>query len=407
MTLQGKSLSLEVLWSTEIIGAPPYECGTGLTVGAQSLLPDGRILWLCNDFAPNSYTQVLLVDAEHNRADRSVILKLEGCPVPLPPRSLFERVLALLGTRLRPTRIPQKPVVTTLAVAPGGEIWVAGCSNQYMDIVSYRHSDAYLARIDENGRALWEKTYGDGHRRKIRSVTQLTSGNLAVAGFDRWQGWLALVAPSGQTFWELCLGNDQDNAVAALSDDRLAVVGFESTGSAANKDEKQYVTAWIISGSGGILAKTRVRSPIDRHFNFGRVWIGASGDAVYVASNWRESSFALPVEVAKLRPDGSLLWKAPLPDTVKAVGSPTLAITPDGNAIIACALDRIVIYELNGATGSYRESSLPFPDCQAIVSPDLFLAVRRDGAMILSGSPPFGNSGASCTWIGRLTEIPR
>jgi outer membrane protein assembly factor BamB len=409
MTLHGNSFSLEVLWSTEIIGAPPgsWEFETGLTVGAQSLLPDGRILWLGNDFAPSSYTQTLLVDAEHNRADRSVILKLEGCPVPLPPPNLFERLLALPGARLRPTRIPQKPVVTTLAVAPGGEIWVAGSSNHYMDLASYRHSDAYLARIDETGRPLWEKTYGDGSRRRIRRIAPMASGNLAVAGSDRREGWLAMVDPNGQQLWELRLGNDQDNAVAAISEDRLVVVGFETTGSGATKDFQQHATAWTVDVSGTILAKTRIRNPINRppHSYFGRIWVAETRDCVYIASSWRDHSFALPVEVTKMHPDGSLLWKTTLPDTLKAVGSPTLAITPSGNAIIACALDHILIYQLNGSTGSYRESNLPFPECQSTVSPDLFLAVRRDGTMILSGSPPFGNSGTSCTWIGRLTEI--
>jgi hypothetical protein len=123
-----------------------------------------------------------------------------------------------------------------------------------MSIDSFRHSDAYLARVDEAGRPLWENTYSNGGRRKIRSVARMESGNLAIAGSDSRDGWLALVSPDGRQLWERCLGNDLDIAVAALSDDRLALVGFESTGSGAAKDHQQHVTTWIIDSSGSMVA---------------------------------------------------------------------------------------------------------------------------------------------------------
>jgi hypothetical protein len=412
MVLKGNSFSLEVLWSTEIIGAPPstFEFGTGLTLRAQSVFPDGRIVWLGNYFAPGAWSQTLLVDAEHAQADRGVILELDGVVASIRRRSLFERIL---GANTTPD---QQPFVSTLTVGPGGEIWVAGLSNQYMSIDSFRHSDAYLARVDEAGRPLWENTYSNGGRRKIRSVARMESGNLAIAGSDSRDGWLALVSPDGRQLWERRLGNDLDIAVAALSDDRLALVGFESTGSGAAKDHQQHVTTWIIS-SGSTLAKTRVRNPIDKspYYHVGRVCIAVTGNVVYVASNWQDPSDARPVEVAKLQPDGTLLWRAVLSDSVKAPDtdhpswktcSPTLAITPRGDAVIACALDQIHVYHLDRSSGTYRQSCLAVPACQAGRPADLFLDVRHDGTMILSGSRPASNSGAGCTWIARLSELP-
>src|SRR5215831_1941552 len=64
MALEGKSFSLEVLWSTEIVGAPPpgppgttgtLQFGTGLIVSAQSMFADGRIVWLGNQIGPRKF----------------------------------------------------------------------------------------------------------------------------------------------------------------------------------------------------------------------------------------------------------------------------------------------------------------------------------------------------------------
>jgi len=86
----------------------------------------------------------------------------------------------------------------------------------------------------------------------------MVSGDLAVAGSDGWEGWLARLSPDGNESWARHLGNDLDNAVAALPGDRLVLAGFESTGSGPTKDYQNHVTTWIIDGSGATLAKTRI-----------------------------------------------------------------------------------------------------------------------------------------------------
>jgi hypothetical protein len=217
--------------------------------------------------------------------------------------------------------------------------------------------------------------------------------------------------------WAQHVGNDLGNAIVALPDDRLILVGFEGTGSSPNTPGYQdHVTTWIFDGSGAPLSKTRIRNSISsrRHSYFGHVSVVAIPDAVYVASNWQDPFNAQPVEVAKLRLDGTLLWKVVLPDTVSAVEgrstwrtcSPTLAVNPSGDVVVACSLGQIQIYKLDGRSGTYRESFLSLPECQTNHPAALFLAIRRDGSMMLSGSRPASNVAGSCTWIGRLTELP-
>jgi hypothetical protein len=197
----------------------------------------------------------------------------------------------------------------------------------------------------------------------------------------------------------------------------LAIVGFEGTGSSQNRDYRDHVTAWIIDGSGKSLAQTRIRSSINKfeHSYYGKVSVVTTDDAVYIASNWTGLFDAQPVEIAKLSTDGKLLWSTLLSDTAVAVEtaarswkvcSPTLAAAPNGSVLVACALDdQIHLYQLDRSSGAYRESHLPLPSCQIGHPAALFLAVRKDGAMTLSGSRPSSNVAPSCTWTGRLSEF--
>jgi outer membrane protein assembly factor BamB len=392
---EAQSFSFELLWSTQIAAPPPEpvgrvfipEYGTGLVLTAQAIFPDGRVAFLGRQLAPKAMSPVLLTDAERDGAESGVTLKLRGG-------------------------------VSTLAIGAGGEIWVGGASNMYVDWTAYRHSDAYLARLDATGRPLWEKSYGNGGRRSIKSITRMSSGDLAVAGSDEWDGWLARITADGRPLWERHIGNDLGNAVASLPDNRLIVVGFESTGSGSTKDYQVHVIAWIIVSSGNIVAQTRVRNSISRveRSYFGKISVAVTADAVYVASNWQGLFDARAVEVAKLRLDGTLLWSTLLPDTIKAVDtaaratwricSPTLAITPRGDAVVACSLEsQIHVYQLDGSSGSYRDSYLALPECHSGRPATVFLAIRDNRTMILSGSRPDSNV-ASCTWVARLTAVP-
>ena len=416
MALEGKSFSLDVLWSTEIVGAPPVgttgtlQFGAGLVLDVQSMFADGRIVWLGSQIGPSSRSKILLVDADRTRPDRSVALELQG--------GASAQRRSLLSWFLGGNTPNQKPSVLTLAVGSAGKIWVAGLSNAYLDMLSGDHSDAYLAAVDETGRPLWERTYRGHGRRLIRSVTQIASGDLAIAGSDGGQGWVARLSPDGDELWGRHLGNNLDNAIAALPDDRLILAGFEGVGSGRTKDYQNHVTTWIIDGSGATLAKIRIRDSISQrqHSHFGRVSVMATPGAVYVASNWKDPFNAQPVEIAKLRLDGTLMWKVVLQDTISAVDtavrtrntcSPTLSVNlnPSGDVVVACSLEQIQIYKLDGHSGRYHESYLSLPECQTGLPAVLFLAIRNDGTMILSGSRPAANVGRGCTWIGRLAEI--
>jgi outer membrane protein assembly factor BamB len=395
------SFTLQVLWSTPIpavhlsrSAGTPYDPGPepGSIFEAQAIYPDGRIVFLGSRIIVGKRVMALFTDPEHDPSDNAIILALKGAhPFNL---HLSSRVF---GTGPRPF---------TLAACASGDTWVGGGTNSYMDLASGDHRDAYLAKIDGSGKTVWEKAYGNGGWRQILSMVAMPAEEVAVAGEDAGRGWLARIGSDGNQLWERHLGNHKRNAIASLPGNRLVVAGFESTGSSSTKDYQDHVAVWIVDGSGEIVAHTRIRSAINTvpGSNYERISVAAANDAIYAISSWTGFPHAQPIEVSKLDLNGKLLWTTSLPDNYTHC-APALAINPTGEALVACAIDgQIHIYQIEQSSGSYRASRVSLPDCNNGYSIPLFLAIRTDGTMILSGSPPELNTVPRCTWTSRLAE---
>jgi hypothetical protein len=409
-----QAFSLEVLWSAPTTTVPsnndPWgRTSSGFLVGAQTTTSDGHVVFLGDRISSGNRSQALLFDAEQNQPDNATTLSLKGAS---PPRNH-----GFLSGLFESNAVNGKPYVSTLASGTSSDVWVGGRSNTYRDIASAPHSDAYLARIGVTGKPLWEMAYSKGGERNISSITPMSGGDVAVAGPNGRNGWLARISSDGKQIWERNIGNDLGSVVTSLPHDQLVVVGFEATGSIQTGDYQVHVTAWIVDGSGKLLTQTQIRNSVTRSYNsyFGNIAVTATDSAIYIASNWRGLFDAQPVEISKISIEGKLLWSTRLTDTAVAVEtkvrtwkdcSPALAIMPRGDALVACALDgQIHLYELDQSSGTYRGSHLPLPDCQIKYPATLFLAIRPDGIMTLSGSRPSSNVAPGCTWIGRLTAV--
>lgn len=371
------------------------------------MLPDGRVVFLATQITRQGRSQVLLIDAERSGPNGVVGLKLER--VRPPPKSSW-----LMGL-LAHEEAPRQRVIDALALGPDEVVWVGGASNRHLDIASAPHSDAYLAKLDRGGNPLWERTYGNDGQKDIESIAAMPTGDVTVLGHDLSNGWLARIAADGRLVWERHLGKsgwNHDNVVASLPEGRLVVVGFEATNPGANKEDLNYLTAWILDGSGKELSRTRVgtfSSDIVTAFPS----VAVTRDAVYIATSTSNPSTEKSVAIARVALDGRLLWSIALPDTaLVATGKtpkwkscrPTLAVLPNGDAMVACALDgQIHLYHLDKTSGDYQEMNVPLPACQAEHPAAVFLMVRDGATMVLSGTRPYGNVGPNCTWVGRLT----
>jgi len=393
--------SLEILWTSPVEAGP----GSGLTLSALEQLPDHRLVALGNRVGPKA-GPVLLFDVERQGPDAAIPVDLAGVP--------RERRSSLFGL-IKPSQPSRIPGISSFAIGAKGEIWVAGGANTYLDIGSAVHSDAYLARLDETGKAVWERAFSNGGQRNIRSLAATTSGELALFGNDWRDGWLAVSSPDGQLRWEAQIAIGGGGEVAWLDDDRIAVAGFETTGSASGGDYRNHVAVWIFDRSGKVLTKTRIREDMNGTpgSGAGEIHVVAVKDALYVSSNKDDLSHAEPVMLSKIALDGTLMWSSVLPETILAVDSqvrswqscsPRLAVDVGGKPALACAVaGSIHLYRFDGATGANRQAQLPLPSCQAGRLSQIFFVPRDSGGHLLVGTRPGGNVGENCTWVGRLT----
>ena len=81
----------------------------------------------------------------------------------------------------------QSMIGHALAVAPNGDLFVAGILAGTMDLgngplVSAGSDDVYLARLDTSGNAVWSHAWGDGAAQTVRGLARASNGDLAVVG---------------------------------------------------------------------------------------------------------------------------------------------------------------------------------------------------------------------------------
>lgn len=67
-------------------------------------------------------------------------------------------------------------------------------------------TDAYLGKLDPQGRIVAEYSFRTFRFRLIESVTSLDSGELVVAGRDGAENWLTAVSTEGKLLWRRRLG---------------------------------------------------------------------------------------------------------------------------------------------------------------------------------------------------------
>ena len=83
-------------------------------------------------------------------------------------------------------------VAYAVAIAPNGDIIVAGVTNSF----GAGNSDVWVLRLDANGNVKWQKTYGGSKSDKAFAVAIAPNGNVIVGGTD-----LLTLDPEGNLKW--------------------------------------------------------------------------------------------------------------------------------------------------------------------------------------------------------------
>ncbi len=423
---------LDPIWTSpltkDLLKPAPWPT-TGFVPGAWAEASGGALVLLGTMYSSGHAERLVLRNAERAGPEIAIPLVLPASE----PTGLQRQPGLIFGSR-----VPNLDRgVSSIAPDGDGAIWLGGDINFFMDIGSARHGDAYLAKLDGTGRAIWEQAYSDGRVLSISSIALRATGGAIVAGsaFTADTAWLARVGPDGARLQEWRLGNGKGITVVPLQDGRTLVAGFADGGVAAGavavsrRDAalaavkagtyRDDVVAWILGETGQPQGPVSVREGISQNDihrgpggGAGSIAVAAAGNAAYVATNWLDLLRPAGVEVARIGPDGTVLWRQSLPETVvpwneKRAFSCFLSIAalPDGDALVACALNgQVQFHRLDGRTGVRRFARLAPPPCQKDgYGSSVSVIARQDGTVLVLGSG-FGNDGdTGCSWMARLT----
>jgi hypothetical protein len=204
-------------------------------------------------------------------------------------------------------------------------------------------TDAWVVRLNPEGIAEWNRTYGGGEDDTARSIVRTEDGGLIVAGSltsvtngtrPETDAWLVKVNSSGDEVWNRTYGgpdvNASANAVTVAADGGYLFVG-STTVRGGNESDAWAVRVnetggevWsrVFGGAGNDTANAVVRLP--------------DGDFVLAGSTASSGAGMDDVWVVRLNESGSEVWNrtfgSPDDDAGRAVAN-----TPDGGLIVAGA----------------------------------------------------------------------
>ena len=309
--------------------------------------------------------------------------------------------LAITGSSLR------------LAEGPGETVWIGGLKNPSYSFTAGRISDAYLAKIDRQGKVIWEREFGGRSERDIQSMVPLSpSGDVVVAGKYNERTWLARIAADGQIVWERFVGVGKGTFVTTAGD-KIAVVAFEASPGSAPPPSKTYrddLSFWSFDETGKLLDHRVMREGMNHlpGSSGGKLRIESSGDAIYVFSERVALSAIKPLEVIKINSEGQPVWRKELSETVVQQGHKTSScstattVLASGDPLVACThFNEVQLFQLHSQTGEFIErwveQPLPPANCGERWPPVRVLRQMADGIVWL-----FGYS-SQCMWLGQIS----
>lgn len=384
--------ALEPLWSAD-----------GMELAKSSISPDGRLATIAWQKREWPHTQILLLDATKSSASINMdSIRIEGAG------GWLKYWVSTIADYFSAKPLKLYPDIYDISAGPSGQTWLGGAVNTEERPGEPRshltHSDAYVALIDDNGKLVWERAYGNGGIRTIKVMSSLPSGDLIVGGND---GWLARIAADGHLIWEKTV-EGYIYMIAPLPDNRFVAVGpYSQVGRHQNHNSN--ICVRIFDASGNEVTSTTVGLPVryDDYPNYTQLAVGR--DAIYVGSfrSW-------PIRMSKLGLDGTIQWQSDIGDVAGSHDAKqrlcyvqyytAIAANAAGGVTAACQLDDgIHVYDLDAATGQYIESTLPLPGCSD--GHFSLIRARDDGSMVLGTTTSAADNATHCAWLGRLTKV--
>ena len=347
-------------------------------------------------------------------AIRGVLLDASGSIVALGNKGVSQSIL------LRPSETGPGPIIELatqgqalqIVQGPAETLWLAGLTNRRMYVPGGTMADAYLGKLDPQGRIVAEYSFHSFWFRFIQSVTMLDSGELVVAGRDGAENWLAAVSTQGRLLWQRRLGLGKGVVVSSVGDQIVAAT-IEGRHEDDYKTYQDDVDVRTVNRTGRLVGWQTIRTNMNNRsaVHGGRLAMLKSPDAFYILSSWYDLQNAKPLEIIKLSLDGAISWRKELPRSVLQQANGTWTSCAQGQMVlensdllVVCSIEaQIMVFRLDAKNGDVTAMSVPLPNCHEGRPAALFLTQRKNGAIWIFGSRPDNNVGISCTWLGELS----
>lgn len=195
--------------------------------------------------------------------------------------------------------------------------------------------DAWVIRLDQDGRPIWERTFGGRQADQVFTVAPTLDGGAVLAGHTRSTGqgesdlWLFRLDGDGELVWQRVLGgvgNDRIRSVIATADGGFLAGGFTASRGAGDRD------AWVLrlDGGGDVLWERVFGGPGDDGA-FHATVLPRGGFAVV---GYRTASAGYDLWVLNLSDGGEAVWTRTLDRSEFDAGTGIIP-TPDGGVILA------------------------------------------------------------------------
>jgi uncharacterized delta-60 repeat protein len=286
-----------------------------------------------------------------------------------------------------------------------GGVAVAGYTRSYGD----GQSDAWVVRLDADGKQLWQRTFGGPENDKARSIAATADGGLIVAGSTRSRGagegdaWILRLDPDGTLAWQTVHGAAGDDGAYNIIP--VPGGGFAVAGYSQPVDAKPY-DLWVLrlDDDGRIAWEQRFVRGV---FGAATGLTPAPDGGLYVVGMSHESSAEMPkVWVLRLDGGGALVWQ-------KLIGGPKtdggwgIAATADGGFVVMAAT-------ASQGAGSTDAWLMQFDPAGELVWERLFgqslwdlptaILVTRDGGLMVAGYTTSQGNGQEDFWLLRLDD---
>ena len=269
--------------------------------------------------------------------------------------------------------------------------------------------DAWIVRVDGDGRMLWSKSFGGPAIDRGRAIVEMEDHSLVIAGATESKGagefdvWVFKVDARGELIWDRQFGGpatDWASALVATSDGGLAVGAYTQDESEGPYD------FWVIKldGEGELLWQRRYGGAATDWSN--AITETADNGLVVVGHTESSGNGGADFWVLKLDADGELLWERSFGGEKTDYAS-AVTTTRDGDILVAGMT-------LSSGAGLFDSRVIKLKDSGDVIWDKTYggsqndwvraIVQTQDGNYALAGYTDSQGAGQNDVWLFKLSD---